>query len=335
MSKVGDDYIMKILYYGGCWETNIGNAFLDYGSLYTIKTAAPDADVYFASELARWFYKVNGKNMDNSIDLANLSNVDFLVVLGMTLYDEFIELEGPIIEKLSQRGVKIIFNGCGGGDYSKREIDSFKRFFEKIEVVGFISRDENAYHNYKDYFSKAFNGLDCAFFLREAFKPMPLRIEDYVAYSFEHIKEPKIEAHNKKIIRLQHECYKFFQKNKLKTGLFNGAQWPFVKIIKKKSNNNFPRNNETLISNIPDDYLNLYANAYATYSDRIHASIASLSFGNLARLYSTSVNGFRTAILERVGAGAITKKLVKLNQSEINEDKQKQISFLKEIFDGG
>ena len=222
-----------------------------------------------------------------------------------------------------------------GGDYSKNEIDNFKRFLEKIEVVGFISRDENAYYNYRDSFSKAFNGLDCAFFLREAFKPVPLTIGDYVVYSFDHIEEPDIELHNKKIFRVQHECYKFFPKTNLGTGLFIGTKWPFAKIIKNTSHSTFPKYKDTLISNIPDDYLNLYANTFATYTDRIHAAIATLSFGKLARLYSTSVNRFRAATLERAGVEAITKKLVKLDQTKINEDKQKQISFLRALLDEG
>jgi len=50
---------MKILFYAGGWPTNIGNAFIDYGSIYTIKTAVPNAEVYFAIELPRWFFKVN------------------------------------------------------------------------------------------------------------------------------------------------------------------------------------------------------------------------------------------------------------------------------------
>ena len=328
--------MLKILYYGGCWETNIGNAFLDYGSLYTIKTAVPDAAVYFASELARWFYKVNGHSMDNGIDLAGLSNVDYVVASGMVLYKEFLELEAPVIKTLSKRGVKIVFNGCGGDDYSKKEIDNFKRFLGKINVVGFISRDETAYNDYKDCFPKALNGLDCAFFLKEAFMPMPLTIKDYVVYSFVQ-KEPIIDSHGRKIILANHKCVNFFPKSKMnvETGLLISRTWPLLRIVKRKDTNRLPMPKNTLISNLPDDYLNLYANAYATYSDRIHASIATLSFGNRARLYLTPVNRNRVVILERAGVGEITKELTKLNQNGLAQDKERQISFLKEIFKEG
>ena len=325
---------MKILYYGACWPTNIGNAFIDYGSIYTIKTAVPEAKVYFASELPRWFFKFNRENMDKSIDLAELMEINFVVVSGMNLCDEFIETEGPILTRLSKQGVGIVFNGCGGATYKKTEVDNFKKFLEGINVRGFISRDEISYNNYKDCFPNSYNGIDCAFFLSEAFNPASLKIKDYVVYNFDSIEEPKIEEHNKKIIRAHHSCFRLFPTTvtNREAILTIGARKPFIKIIKHNVTNRYFRHKDTLISDIPDDYLNLYANAYATYSDRIHACIATLSFGNLAKLYSTT---HRASAFERVGAGEIKKKLVKLDQDKLNIEKEKQISFLREIFEKG
>jgi len=89
---------IKILYYGACWPTNIGNAFIDYGSIYSLKKAAPDAQVFFASELPRWLFNFYGKNMNKSIDLAEKMKIDFLVVSGMVLCDDFIKIQGPILK---------------------------------------------------------------------------------------------------------------------------------------------------------------------------------------------------------------------------------------------
>lgn len=325
---------MNILYYGACWPTNIGNAFIDYGSIYTIKTAVPDAKVYFASELPRWFFKVNRENMDKSIDLAELMKIDFVVISGMALCDEFIETEGPILKRLSKRGVKIVLNGCGGTTYRKTEFSNFRKFLDSIKLSGFISRDEISYNNYRDCSPKSYNGIDCAFFLSEAFNPAHLTIEDYVVYNFDSMEEPKIEEHNKKIIMAHHSYFQLFPTiatNK-ETILTIGTRFPFIKIIKYNASRRYFKHKGTLISDIPDDYLNLYANAYATYSDRVHACIATLSFGNFARLYSTTQ---RASVFERVGAGEIKEKLVKLDQDKINIDKEKQISFLREIFEEG
>ena len=129
---------MNILYYGACWPTNIGNAFIDYGSIYTIKAAASGAKVYFASELPRWLHKVNREDMDKSLDLAELMDIDFIVISGMNLCDEFFETEGPILTRLSKRGVKIVFNGCGDATYNKEEVDNFTKFLESFSY--FLSK---------------------------------------------------------------------------------------------------------------------------------------------------------------------------------------------------
>jgi hypothetical protein len=320
---------IKILYYGACWPTNIGNAFIDYGSIYTIKTAAPEAKVFFASELPRWLYKIHREDMDKSIDLAEQMDIDFVVISGMTLCDELIETEGPILTRLSKRGVRIVFNGCGGATYKKKEVDNFTRFLENIKLSGFISRDEVSYNNYKDCCSRSWNGIDCAFFLSEAFSPASLIIKDYVVCNFDAMEEPKI-GNTKKIIRTHHSCFQNFPNTitNMETILTIGTRKPFMKIVKHNANNIYFKHKDTLMSDIPDDYLNLYANAYAVYSDRVHACIGALSFDNLARLYSTSP---RARLFERVGLGKIREKLVKSDRNKLNIEKEKQISFLKEI----
>lgn len=297
----------KIIYYGGCWPTNIGNAFIDYGSVYTIKEACPNADIYFASELPRWLFMRAGKDMNKSVDLAGIAEVDYLVFSGAALTIEATKTICPIIQRLSRRGVKIIIDGCGGGSYKKTEVDNFRRFLDSVEISGFISRDETAYNSYKDCCPKSHNGIDCAFFLSKSFSPVPLIIKDYAVYNFDHIKEPKIEGHNKKIIRTHHACFGNIPKEHFKF-------------------------EDTLISDVPDDYLNLYANTYATYSNRVHACIATLSFGNLARLYSSTPRG---SVFDRLGLGQIREKLVKLDRDKLDIEQKKQISFLKEIFEGG
>ena len=83
-----------------------------------------------------------------------------------------------------------------------------------------------------------------------------------------------------------------------------------------------------MISEIPEDYLNLYANTKVTYSDRVHACIATLSYGNSARLISNSP---RSQLFDRVAAGSITKELVKPNIELIEKEKVKQVKFISEI----
>jgi hypothetical protein len=255
--------LRKILYRGGFWATNIGNAFIDYGSIYTIREAVPDAVIYFNSGF-------HG-DLRNPIDLAEFMEVDAIVTSGMVFCDAYIQDKDPIVKKLSNRGVKIIFNGCGCETYDEVEKKHFRKFLRSIESDYFISRDETTFENFKDCFSKSYNGIDCAFFLSNSFKNVPLTIKDYVVYSFDSMKEPIIE-NTHKIIRTRHTIRDFSSVQPTNFLAF-GTRKPFVSIGKRASilkRANF-ESKEVLISDIPDDYLNLYANAYAVYSDRVHA----------------------------------------------------------------
>lgn len=320
---------MKILYYGACWPTNIGNAFIDYGSIHSIKFAVPGANVFFASELPRWLCRANNGDMDESIDLSELIEIDALVVSGMTICDEFIRVEGPILSRLSNEGVRIFFLGCGGALYDQSEIKNFIKFLKGINVSGFISRDEMAYKYCSPSFPKSHDGIDCAFFLPDTFVPAKLKIKDFVVFNFDSMKEPPIKT-DQYIIRAHHSCLEAFPSNSIsgKNYLpyriresFSFKQRKTIKIGQYDLRN-------TLISDIPEDYLNLYANTSATYSDRVHACIATLSFGHFARLYSDTP---RALAFKRVGAIDIVNKLVKIDMDKLNNDKINQISFIREI----
>ena len=84
-----------------------------------------------------------------------------------------------------------------------------------------------------------------------------------------------------------------------------------------------------IISDYPIDYLTVYKNVHTTYSDRVHACIPTLSFGNYAQLFSRSP---RLALFENVGLNEIVKRPVKI--SGLDEYQEKQVEFLKKVLNG-
>lgn len=324
---------MKILYYNSGWPINIGNAFIDYGSVYAIKTAVPSAEVYIASELAKWIFWFNKKDMSRSIDLAEMAQVDFIVVSGMSMCDEFIAVEGPILKNLSRRGVKIIFSGSGGEVYTEKEITNFRNFLKGLNLAGFISRDEESFRHFKDLFPQAYSGIDCAFFLGDSFKKLPLVTKSFVTYCFDALPEPNIDQPNPNIIRPHHECTEVLHKPGTTCRFLFALtkKWPFIHRVKfTNKHDRYLSEQNVLISDIPDDYLHLYANASATHSDRVHACIATLAFGNAARLYSKTP---RAHLFDRVGASAVRERLVRLDMEKLKDEKNRQIQTLKNIFE--
>ena len=81
-----------------------------------------------------------------------------------------------------------------------------------------------------------------------------------------------------------------------------------------------------MCSDQPLDYLYLYRNAEAVYSDRVHACIPTLSFGNQCQLFSDSP---RIALFENVGLHDIKKELTMIQN--LKQLQEKQIDYLRRI----
>lgn len=318
---------MNVLYYGGCWPTNIGNAFIDYGSMYSIKLAKPRARVYFASEFSRWLCRTSKNEMNRSVDLGQIMDFDAMVVSGMVMCDEFVRVEGPILAEVARRGIPIHFIGCGGSSYDQSEKQNFIKFLRSIEVGGYVSRDRKAYDNYESCFRDSHNGVDCAFFLSEGFVPAKLRIPDFIVLNFDLKEEPHINS-NRRVIRTHHSCWETYPHSRGSGTLAARIEESVRHRLGGKTRSSPYGLGETLISDIPEDYLNLYANAYATYSDRVHACIASLTFGRYARLYSDTP---RAMLFERLGASGIVKKLVRIDPTLLEDARKDQVAFLRDV----
>lgn len=319
---------IEILHNGGGWITNIGNAFLDIGSMQSLRDACPDATIYLTSVLNRWVsYHVNigvwGRIIKKPVSLTNVFNlqdyakVDYVVQSGAFLSKHWFDLHGQVILDLTKKGCKLIINGGGMADssYSEEEIEKTRAYLKRIKPYIFISRDKESFESFKDLAEYPYNGIDCAFFVSEGYKPLQLDLHPYVILNFDNGPEPPLEElkieEDKYIIRTHHSFW------------HNFAFRDYLKMKEK-----YYETENTMISELPYDYLNLYANTNVTYSDRVHACVGTLAYGNPARLFSRTP---RSHLFERVGASKITEKVIKLNMNKIEKEKQKQIDFLSEI----
>jgi len=295
---------IKILYYGGCWPTNIGNAFVNLGAVHLLRKATENrVQIFFWSGMSGYLFAIYKKS-ENTIPVSDLFRCDYLVIAGMTLCKHFFYTQKITLEGFINQGTKIIIAGGGAGVYNKEEVKEVRRWLKRIPVYALISRDTYSYNEYGDLAVYSYDGIDSAFFISDYFPKLEIEKKNFVIFTFDHMSEPKIKT-EKEIIRLHHYC------------------WPpaFKKAFFKYHN--------TLISDLPTDYLTLYANASVVYSDRVHACIVSLAYGNKAMFFSKKSPRIR--MFERVGASDINKKPVQLNMEKLKLEKEKQISFLKKI----
>lgn len=325
----------------GVYFNNIGNAFIDFGAEESMKAAINDdfkivklsQCPFFASsmgpgfalkenKLIHWLWvkvmskyakrlhdrtysAISPKEVFNLIDLTPL---DYLVIPGCDLTVPFIKIFGEVIKNISIRGTKIIFLGASGNFYTDYEVNMVKRYLEEIRPYAIMTRDPEAFKHYKAMAEHTYNGIDNVFFVNRLNIPKVKTTKTpYIVLNFD---EPK---HNS--IRKELEA-RFKDRNIIYT---NHKPYPYSNIKKIVDKG-------IMCSDQPLDYLFVYANAEEVYSDRVHACIPTLSFGNKCRLYSDSP---RIALFENVDLYDIQKELTQIDNLQSRQEKQ--IEFLKNI----
>lgn len=320
-----NDNPIRILYYGAGWPSNIGNAFIDLGAMAVLRSAVPNSQIAFASEMPRWFFgpgiqKSQPKRfrrlrlwksaeqarkpstMDHALDMASVTQCDIVVFSGMAMCEEFIKVAGPSVLELTTLGVGVLLLGTGALTYSRDERMLFGDFLQKVNPIGFVSRDDQSYEMFESFASQAHKGIDCAFFVQEAYSPFPLLLPPYIVSTFDSMPEPELILNGRKLIRAHHDC--------LGPSLMN-----------------YTNTESTLISDIPYDYLALYSNAEEVHSDRVHACITALAYGRKARLYHPTPRG---SLFDAVGSTGIRDELVQLDMPSLAKKKEKQVQFTRE-----
>lgn len=333
---------MDIILFTSVFYNNIGNGFIDLGAETTINLAKPSDSLLiklsqcanFAATMdwkfrlrefpgvrfvwnnlmKRFAKQLHDKAYDivktqNVISMALISKCDYFIVPGCVLTVPFFTIYGDLLaEKISQ-GSKIIFLGASGNHYTDNEIEFVKSHLKKLKPHGIMFRDSVAYNAYKSCSPNTYNGIDNVFFVNRIGIPkISTTLDPYYVINFDlkenqniAIKLRETELKDKNIIYTNHKPY------------------PWSTVTKAVKNG-------VMISDYPLDYLAIYRNVHTTYSDRVHACIPTLSFGNYARLYSRSP---RKALFENVGLSDIGSKPVKLFGLE--ERQEEQIDFLRKL----
>lgn len=323
---------------------NIGNAFIDLGAEATIKSAMPEAKIVKVSSYANfaatmgftfrlkenpivyWLWsRVMQKFVKQLHDKtyvtveghsvfspAKVAKVDYLIVPGCVLTKAYMVIYGKLLKEKVDHGCKIIFWGASGNYYTKEEIAEVSKWLEILKPYAICTRDSVAFKHYSSYSRNVFNGIDNVFFVNRLGLPkVETTIEPYIAINFDEPKHKKIGEDLKEKYGKEHVV------------VTNHKPTPFVtvnKLVKK----------DVMVSEYPLDYLFVYNNTTETHTDRVHACIPTLSFGNSAQLYSDSP---RIALFENAGLDLteLKSKPTKIDQVKLKELQNKQIEFLKSI----
>jgi uncharacterized protein YneF (UPF0154 family) len=214
-----------------------------------------------------------------------IDGLKYVIIGGCFLTHYYVKRDLQFLLKLKDK-VKILMIGVGGENYSEHEVEEVRKFLSKLRPYLVVTRDTYAYKFYSEYAEFAYDGIDNAYFVSDAFIPPKLNIK-YIVINLDHLNMKRLNINipmGLDIVKL-HNITKAFHKRWLKEQNF-------------------------FISDYPEDYLTLIANAELVYTDRIHTAVVAKSYG---RPYQYLGSSIRKAILEKVRG----KDLTKLKQDEL------------------
>lgn len=318
------------VYCGGNTMDNLGNGFLDIGAWHQLKMVCPDAQVISISntspEKAFFFgakhgLKQSGAGRKGRFDLRTKFEGDYYVFTAACLCDSWFEINREFLDWLAEKQHKVIILGASGSDsgslqYNKVELDRIRDRVARLNLYLMTTRDHGTFDAFGDLATHAHNGVDCAFYLKDAFSPAKMDIAPFDVFTFDAMKEPNILT-SRDILRLCHkasdvDCLSRTVRHPDKVlGMMHKRDW---------------------VSDFPEDYLHIYGNCNTVYTDRVHACVASLIFGNKAMYFGNSP---RSGLLSRVlGEADIMKEPVSLDMDFIEQEKRMQLDFIKQYLEG-
>lgn len=332
----------------GYWSTNIGNALFQISAFEIFSELG--YNVIKVPDLPGYINPSKG-NPKDYFEIMDYIECDYFCVHGPFFRIESDKILIPLLKRLNARGVKIIGLGVGAMHYDAKALQYYKEWVNEIDFHLISTRDEVAYLFLKDFLPKKtllLNGLDLGFFISR-FRPQPKLIDnkEIVCFNFDQIPEPYFNEDPKGVISVNDNnfsCRKSFSsepKGILKKILpyylpfikkFNRRELGGYKVVRTDHRFN-PYFGKKIYSNpnsfgmdTPAGYLLLYANSKLTLSNRVHANVATLSYGNKAMYFS---NSKRAKLLDRVNLGDIYNKPMMLNQTIIDDELEILKDFLR------
>lgn len=320
---------------------NIGNGFIDLGAEAALMKALPlNAELFkvssnanFAATMGQMFMlkenpiinwlwvhtmqraakKLHDRSYktvktQNIFSMASMVKCDYFIIPGCVLTVPFFTIYGDLIKRKAEQGSKIIFLGASGNFYTEYEVKFVSEYLRKLQPYAIMTRDSLAYKYYANFTKNSYNGIDNVFFVNLLNLPqIDTDLTPYVVLNIEEPKHYRIKEELKNIFKEKNIVYSYHK------------PFPYTKVSKLVKNG-------VIVSDNPMDYLLLYRNASEVYSDRVHACIPTLAFGNKAGLFSNSP---RIALFENAKIPDVRERLVSIEG--LKEMQDKQIAFLASL----
>ncbi|NHN46524.1 polysaccharide pyruvyl transferase family protein [Halostella sp. JP-L12] len=337
------------------WITNIGNGFIDKGARALIQSTLPDSEVIeisaygnFAadekatgtvSNIAREVLDIDCREKDyqeqnKALNLSELFKADLAILPGCVLTSHALRKYDKVLQSLTNRDIPIIIVGGGGGIYTKEMQEFVRKRFKRFKITALLTRDKKAYECYNDDVIYAYDGIDCAFYIDEWYQPPNIE-KTFMASTFDKVEEPPIE-YNGLIVRPHHAPFgtpfqgfakRIIRPDDRPIDLSSDIRHSIKSVAKSWLSEGYFEDENLFISDSIKDYLTIYSNAEKTVSDRVHACVPSLVYGNCAYFsYETP----RAGLFDKVLGENISSGYNEIDQEKLRVEKRAQSEALKE-----
>lgn len=336
----------------GYWSTNIGNAFFQLGAQYALNRAYPDAHVFLIGDQPGYWNTRKG-NPANALDYVKHLELDAVVVLGPYVRPEMEGITAEMLRAQHRKGAKIIVLAAGMMQYDKDTIALSRRLMSECPPYMFTTRDTETYEALGDLAAHAYDGVDVATFVPEVFPKVATDLGPYIVLNFDQIPEPEIgprEGFRGRVdaviafegrewcVRHRRHAYRMSHRRReypfLDALLFRNDAPERIdgRLVLRTDHRYNPflmaktyRHANSYAGDVPFTYLNIYANSMLTISNRVHACVATVSYGNPAMLFSRSPRAF---LLKRLGLDAIKDRPQRVDMGFLAREKSALLGWM-------
>lgn len=343
----------------GFWGQNIGNAFFNIGGRWIAEQLFPGQVAEILDQPGyRTFNRKSKGNPAKDFGLLSKIDVDYLILQGPMLTSTFRTLWEPTFKALRARGTKIILLSAAFFQYSEKEIADATGFLKEYPPHIISTRDGDSYSHIQGLAPYTYSGIDSAFFAPKAYTPVRFDTRPYICLNFDQYPEPNLvvqenganppKSYDRQFTALNRQWYA------TQPGFINRfagrGQWQcylaalmdFRKLPNEiggfeviRTDHRFNphitwkvyQHPNAVASDEPFTYFSLYAGTQLTLSDRVHACVATLAYGNPAMLYHPTP---RARLFARVGLGEIRERPMTLDQAYLEQERMNEIKFLKD-----
>lgn len=338
---------ITILLVGGYWSTNVGNAFYELGIMYVFNCVDGAKLIRTTdSQTISWsMWNSPWASPFNPYEKCDIEEVDYVVIAGPMMALKYLRTLEPFLKRCKERDKRIVFISAGGNKYDQNERSQVRSVLKGIIPYALITRDHETYLSYFDLFMHSYDGICFASFIPEFFEPWRVEMAPYIVLDMESNSEPEFIETNVSDDRSFLFNNKYW---KLKKPIRSIKRvWPRQKTIGSKIFEDYdivrPKNtcfrpsvgwykgNNIFLSDIPEDYLNIYANACACISDRVHTCVASLVLGRPTLFLG---NTARQALFESLigdDAKRLSKEFVRIDPHQLEQKRNEMKQIVKEV----